>query len=246
MRYLISIFVFLFSLITTVAFAQVEAKFDKRYESYNSKSDFYIPEIDALFTAIALDDLEKVKYLIFKVGLSPDTFNKHGNPALVFSVKESSNKVVNFLIDYKDTDLEVENIYGENALMWAAYLGKQELVKKLVDLKKVSINKIGWSPIHYAASTGQTEILQYLISKGANVDAKSPNETTPMMLASRHGYIQIVKILLNSGADFSIKNQQGMTAIDFASKANQKEIADGLISRWRKVYGEPYKSSFIQ
>lgn len=227
--------------IPLLSFSENESKFNKRYETYNSKNDFFIPEIDELFTAILLDDIDKVKNLIFRVGLSPNTFNKHGNPALIFSIREGSNKVTNFLLDYKDSDLEIENIFSENALMWAAYLGKFDLVKKLVELKKVSVNKIGWSPIHYSASTGQKEISDYLLSKGANPDSKSPNETTPMMLAARHGYILIVMSLLNAGADLSARNQQGMTAIDFALKANQKEISEGLSSRWRKLYGEAYK-----
>lgn len=234
---------YIFFLLTSplISFGEDDGRFNKRYETYNSKSDFYIAEIDDFFTAILLDDIDKVKYLIFRIGLSPNTFNKHGNPALVFSIREGSNKVTSFLLDYKDTDLEVQNIYGENPLMWAAYLGKLDLVKKLVEIKKVNVNKVGWSPIHYAASTGQNEIAEYLLVNGANPDSKSPNETTPMMLAARHGYIQIVRYLLNAGADISARNQQGMTAIDFATKANQKEISDGLISRWRKLYGESYK-----
>ena len=34
-----------------------------------------------------------------------------------------------------------------------------------------------------------------------------------------------------------LKNQQNMTVIDFAEQYNQKEIADGLKSRWQKLYG---------
>jgi ankyrin repeat protein len=241
MSFLRAIYIVCLFFISSISLAQVDSKFDKRYESYNSKSDFFIPEIDDLFTAITFDDLDKVKYQIDTVGLSPNTFNKYGNPALVFAIREGSNKVINFLLDHKDSELEIENIYSENALMWAAYLGKFDLVKRLIDVKKVNINKIGWSGIHYAVSTGQIEITKYLLKKGAAVDSKSPNETTPMMLAARHGYIQIVKYLLDSGADLSARNQQGMSAIDFAVKANQTEVSEGLISRWRKVYGEPYR-----
>ena len=33
-----------------------------------------------------------------------------------------------------------------------------------------------------------------------------------------------------------LKNQQGMTVIDFAERYNQAEIANGLKSRWQKMY----------
>jgi ankyrin repeat protein len=60
------------------------------------------------------------------------------------------------------------------------------------------------------------------------------------MLAARYGHIRVVKYLLDLDADLSLHNTQNLTAIDFALMNNQKEIADGLISRWKKLYGTDY------
>lgn len=229
------------ALISSFVFAQNQGSFSKRYEVYNSKSDFNIPEIDSFFTAISFDDIDTVKTRVLKNGFSPNIFNKHGYPALVFSIRESSPKVTDFLIDAKDSDLEIENIYGETPLMMASFSNNFPIVRKLVDQKKVNVNKSGWSPLHYAASKGSLDIVQFLINNGAEVNARSPNETTPLMMASRYGHIQVVRLLLTSGADLAIKNQQGLTAIDFASNSNQTEIKQGLMSRWVKLYGSNYK-----
>ncbi|MNR23243.1 Ankyrin repeats (3 copies) [compost metagenome] len=80
-------------------------------------------------------------------------------------------------------------------------------------------------------------MVKYLVDHAAYIDAESPNGTTPLMMAARGGHIDTVKLLLDEGADLRLKNQQSMTAIDFAEQYNQKEIADGLKSRWQKLYG---------
>jgi ankyrin repeat protein len=60
------------------------------------------------------------------------------------------------------------------------------------------------------------------------------------MMAARYGHIKVVKYLLEHDADLSLHNTQDLTAIDFALMNNQKEIADGLRSRWKKLYGSDY------
>ncbi len=62
------------------------------------------------------------------------------------------------------------------------------------------------------------------------------------MMAARGGHIQVVKLLLEHDADLSKVNNVKMTAIDFAEQHNQTEIADGLKSRWLKLYKKPFKS----
>jgi hypothetical protein len=52
----------------------------------------------------------------------------------------------------------------------------------------------------------------------------------------------VVKLLLDRDADLSKMNNLKMTAIDFAEQHNQTEIAEGLKSRWLKLYKKPYKS----
>jgi hypothetical protein len=52
----------------------------------------------------------------------------------------------------------------------------------------------------------------------------------------------VVKLLLDNDADLAKINSVKMTAIDFAEQHNQSEIAEGLKSRWLKLYKKPYKS----
>ena len=197
-------------------------------------------KLDQFFNQIIFDDVESIKKSIASGEISANAISKDNIPAIVLATKENRYKVIHFLINIDSINLEAENNFGENALMWACHHGNLPLVVELITIKNVAIDKVGWSAIHYAASAGHYDVVKFLIDHQANVDALSPNETTPMMLAARHGHIKVVKLLLDNGADLSIKNQQNMTAIDFARQSNQDEIMDGLISRWKKIYGNNY------
>jgi ankyrin repeat protein len=84
-----------------------------------------------------------------------------------------------------------------------------ELIKKGAD-----VNKTGWTPLHYAASSGQLAIISLLLDQHAYIDAGSPNGTTPLMMAARYGTEAVDP--LAEGADARLKNQQGLTALQFA------------------------------
>lgn len=203
--------------------------------------DYFIKEIDDLFNDIIFDDIEGVKKKILKEEMSPNTIDKYGNPAIVVAARESKNKVLKFLADCKDINLKLTNQFGENALMFLSLNGNLEFVYYLVNEKHAAVDKDGWTALHYAATKGHLDIVKFLVSKDADIDPDSPNNTTPLMMAARYGHIHVVKFLLDNGADLSAKNTQDLTAIDFANKFNQNEIRDGLISRWKKVYGRDYQ-----
>ncbi|MNN24951.1 Ankyrin repeats (3 copies) [compost metagenome] len=191
---------------------------------------------DDMRKAVEFDDANTVQKLLAR-GVDPNLTDARGNPMLVVALREKSIKVATVLIKAKNIDFDKTNPAGENALMMASLQGELDMVKLMVDGEEAEINKKGWAPLHYAASNGHNEVVKYLVDHAAYIDAESPNGTTPMMMAARGGHIDTVKLLLDEGADLRLKNQQSMTAIDFAEQYNQKEIADGLKSRWQKLYG---------
>jgi ankyrin repeat protein len=109
--------------------------------------------------------------------------------------------------------------------MLAALKGYLPLVKQLVD-KDADVNKPGWTPLHYAASTGQVAVIEFLLENSAYIDAESPNGTTPLMMAAMYGSPEAVKVLIQAGADLNIKNQLGLTALDFAVRGNRQNAKE--------------------
>jgi ankyrin repeat protein len=196
-------------------------------------------QIVAMTKAATFDDVREVKTLIDK-GMSPNQKTPKGMPILMLAIQEKSLKTVDYLINIKGIDLNQANITNETPLMFAALYGMLPEVKVLVNQKEIPVNRSGWTPLHYACTNGHLNIAEFLLDKGAAVDAPSPNGTTPIMMAIRAGNIQLVKLLLDRGADIRIRNQQDYSAIDIAELFNQEEIQKGLRARWQKLYNAPY------
>ena len=54
----------------------------------------------------------------------------------------------------------------------------------------------GNSPIHYAASNGHLQVLDFLTSYGTDLMIPNENGKTPLQLAKSNGYSKIVKYLV--------------------------------------------------
>jgi len=189
--------------------------------------------------AAKFDDVSEVRSLI-KAGVTPNTLDPRGTPMLILAVRDKSFKVTDLLLANPATDVNLTNKSGENALMLAAFDGELALVKNLVLQKKAAVNKLGWAPIHYAATNGHLEITQFLMANGAQINALSPSETTPLMMSIGSGNDQLIKFLLDNGADLRMRNHEGYTAIDVAQLFGKDDIRNGLTSRWLKLYNQPY------
>lgn len=189
--------------------------------------------------AAKFNDISTVKELVSK-GVSPNTVDPKGNPMLNLAIKDQSTDVIAFLIANKATDVDLSNKYGETPLMIASIEGNLPVVKSLVEQRKAKIDHIGWTPLHYACTKGQLEVARYLLAKGAIVDSQSPGNTTPLMMAVQSGNEELIKLLLDKGADLQLRNANGFTAIDIAVIYEKPWIAEGLSSRWRKLYKQDY------
>lgn len=178
------------------------------------------------FRAVRADNVSGVKSLIQR-GFDPNTRDDKGQTGLLLALREPSPRVIDALLASPKTNVEARNENDESPLMLAAIKGQQDLVEKLI-ARDADINKPGWTPLHYAASSGQVAIMKLLLDKYAFIDAPSPNGTTPLMMAAMYGSGASVKLLLDEGADTAMKNQQGMTALDFAKRGNRPDAVEML------------------
>ncbi len=60
--------------------------------------------------------------------------------------------------------------------------------------------KSGETPLISAITTGDVELVQLMLQRGANVEARCVDQITPLMHAVKHGYLSILELLLNKGA----------------------------------------------
>jgi len=89
-------------------------------------------------------------------------------------------------------------------------------------------DKLGETPLHYAAEHGSRLVAELLITNGANVNIKNNNGETPLHCATFWGYRQMVKLLIASGADIAAKTNEGQTALDIATQQDYPGLGDLL------------------
>lgn len=186
------------------------------------------------FHAVQIDDDDTVASLL-KRGFDPNTIERdRGDSGLMIAIRENAMRVFAVLVNARNIDLDETAANGDTPLMLAAFKANKPAVEALLK-NGATVNRSGWAPLHYAAAAGDNDIVQMLLDKSADLDARSPNGTTPIMMAARSRHILTVKLLLDAGADATLKNQQGMTAIDFARQAGDTQIVDGLTYRLKKA-----------
>jgi uncharacterized protein len=184
----------------------------------------YAGAYDDYFIAIKRDDASVVQNLLQR-GFDPNTLDPKGIHGLFLALREPSPKVAQALINAPKIDLNVVSADGESPLMMAVFRGQAAFVQQMLD-KGADVNKTGWTPLHYAATAGNVQLIALLLEKYAYIDAESPNKTTPLMMAAHYGTPGAVKLLLEEGADPSLKNDLGLTAIDFAQSAKKAESVE--------------------
>lgn len=186
------------------------------------------------FQAVTRDDDAKVSQLIAR-GFDANTMGPAGVPALLMAIREPSPKVIGVLLKAPGIRAEVRNAKDESALMLAALAGMKDVCARLIALD-ADVNKTGWTPLHYAATSGHDAVIRLLLEHYAYIDAESPNQTTPLMMAAMYGSVIGVKLLLEAGADATLRNAAGLSALDFAQRGQRKDAYD-LIATHLKAHG---------
>ncbi|CAH9101014.1 unnamed protein product [Cuscuta europaea] len=67
----------------------------------------------------------------------------------------------------------------------------------------------GWVPLHSAASSGNIDIVEILLSRGANVNLKNDGGRTALHYAASKGHLRIAEILISHNAKINAKDKVG-------------------------------------
>ena len=159
-------------------------------------------------------------------GMDVNSVDAAGNTLLMQTVNRDNQEFFDYLLKRR-ARINTRNRNGETALSLAAYRGKLHFVQRLVD-SGADVNLYGWPPLIYAAFNGHPAVAEYLLKKGAEVNATTENGSTALLFAARFGHIEVVELLLLNKADPNIANERGATAIDWALKTDNTDIADLL------------------
>ncbi|MCE3602396.1 ankyrin repeat domain-containing protein [Massilia sp. P8910] len=180
-----------------------------------------------LVLAAQMDNPSMVKKLL-KNGVSPNTVDPlTGETVLLLALREGANDVVKLLIGQPGIDLEQAAPNGNRALMMAAFKHNKPAVLALLD-KGAIVTYPGWTALHYAAASGDDDIVRILLDHYAYIDAETPSKLTPLMIAAREGHESAARLLMQEGADATLKNNESLTAAQIAERADKPRIADAI------------------
>lgn len=178
-----------------------------------------------LALAAQLDSPGSVKKLLAK-GVSANTVDPlSGLPVVQLALREGANGAFDVLVGDKAFNPEHTAPNGNTALMLAAFKRNKHAVLALL-AKGAVVTRPGWTALHFAAASGDSEITAILLDKHAYIDAESPSQLTPLMIAASEGQEEVVELLLREGADARLKNNERLTAGQIALRAEKPRIAD--------------------
>lgn len=191
---------------------------------------------DSLLKASRTGELGTVKSLV-EGGASVDKKDETGHTPLMAAASHGASEIVKYLVS-KGAKVDLANNEGWTPLAYAVSVHDLETAKFLVqsgaDLNaQLSHFQDGKRSIlmqAVATTEGQDEkdkgyqTIQFLVAKGASVDARDSKGETALMYAVRTGKPGLVQLMLKSHADPSLRNKEGQTALDIARKAEDKKI----------------------
>jgi len=121
----------------------------------------------------------------------------------------------------------------------AAALGDFDKLKGILERRPELVSSKdlrGWQPIHHAAFSGKTNVVELLLSYKADINAKlderhpeGPLNFTPLHMATRYGRLEVVRFLCEKGADLEAKDVWDQTPFFVASLEGNIEIMKVLV-----------------
>ncbi|NXA05977.1 KANK3 protein, partial [Sapayoa aenigma] len=157
----------------------------------------------------------------------------NGNTALHYSVSHSNFHIVRLLLDTGICNVDHQNKAGYTALMLAALAAVEQeddmnVVRRLFSMGNVNAkaSQAGQTALMLAVSHGRQEMVEALLSCGADVNLQDEEGSTALMCACEHGRAETVKLLLaQPTCNISIVDSDGHNAVAIALEAGHSDIA---------------------
>ena len=203
-----------------------------------------------LMKAVENGDKDVVTFLIDH-GANVTIKDKCGYTALhraCIIYHDCSPEVLSCLIENgADVNLSTDN--NRTPLMTACEYGHVNTVTFLIE-HGANVNlqdRDGLTAVHYAVRGSQAcEILSCLMENGADVDAKTFDDCTPLMIAAEIGDTKVATFLIEHGANVDLPDKTGATALYYALSCpgNMCEVMSCLIENGADINKSQLSHSF--
>ncbi|XP_077595086.1 ankyrin repeat and SAM domain-containing protein 3 [Stigmatopora nigra] len=140
--------------------------------------------------------------------------------------------VVAECIQRGEVDLNGKNIGGWTPLMYASYIGHDNIANLLLEagVNVNATNARGQTPLMLAASCGNESIAYFLLQQGAQLEVKDCRGWTALFHCTSTGHAQMVKFLLDNDADANVREpDSGFTPLMEAAASGHEIIVQYLL-----------------
>ncbi|MEZ4621143.1 MAG: sigma-70 family RNA polymerase sigma factor [Caldilineaceae bacterium] len=170
---------------------------------------------------------QEIAALLLSYGADIDLYDEtYDAPPIGWAGENGQQELFNFFLE-KGAKLNI----GQ-----AAAYGELSLVQSLIEQDPALINfgtddaSGGWSPLWAAAFWQRKETVEYLLAKGADVNATTRHGETPLHGAVKGTDQAIVEHLLLKGVNMNAQANNGMTALHQAAWQRSIEIVTLLLA----------------
>jgi len=196
----------------------------------------------SLLAAVDQGDLAAAKKSL-EQGAKVDARNDKGRTALSLAVSAGQLQIIKALVEKgADVNARTPTETGSTVLAFAVRGKNLEVISYLlvlgaeVDLK----GRNGATPLCHAAARGETDIVELLISKGADPNLhgiydSTGNYETPLMAAAGANHLDTVSLLLSKGAQIDKRTNKGCTPLMEAAKRPYPAIIKLFIEKGANV-----------
>ncbi|XP_053108975.1 nuclear factor NF-kappa-B p105 subunit isoform X2 [Hemicordylus capensis] len=174
----------------------------------NVRNDIYQTP---LHLAVITKQTGVVKDLL-RAGADVSLLDRHGNSVLHLAAQQGDEKVLNVLLNHKETSVmkDLPNGEGLNVIHLAVMANSVSCLRQLI-AAGADVNaqeqKSGRTALHLAVEQGNISLAGCLLLEGdAFVDSTTYDGTTPLHIAAGRGSSKLTTLLKAAGADPHIEN----------------------------------------
>ena len=129
-------------------------------------------------------------------------------------------------------NIESKTGEGHTPLMVAAFTGKLHAVKWFLE-KGASVaceSNRGWNTLHCAAQGGDTDIISLIHTHLPNIESKTGESHTPLIVAALFGKLHEVKWFLERWATVTSVKSNGWNILHFAAQGSDPNTIDLVLT----------------
>jgi len=158
-------------------------------------------------------------------------------------LRQSAWQILHFVIDFDSESAaqSFERIPSQPSILHVgAYWGFLDVIQGVLatfsDQTSLDIqDSHGWTPLHWAASNGNDDVIDALINAGATIDAQDLSQWTPLFWAVVKGHETSTCLLLERSADAFHVDNDGLSPLHWSIICGWENITANLIEHAKNL-----------